>query len=111
MIDTLPNSGLLDRRQGVTAADDSEAGSICHAPGDSQRSVRKRRPFEYAHRSVPEYGSRARDLAAIAADGARSDVEDRLATRYVVNRSDRCRSPVRGLSNDDIDGREQQDSA
>ena len=55
--------GLVDRADGVAAADDGEAVAVGDRLRDRERALGEARPLEDAHRAVPEHRLRAGDRA------------------------------------------------
>src|SRR3954453_7240836 len=81
--DPVGEAHLLDRADGVAAADDRVGAGVRHRVGDGLRAVGEARELEDAHRAVPEDRLRGRDDRREALAAARADVEPLPAVRHV----------------------------
>ena len=88
--DAVGDAGLVDRAHGVAAADDREAVAVGHGARDGERALGEARPFEDAHRPVPEDGLRVGDRGRELLARLGPDVEAEPAVGRVVVGRDRA---------------------
>src|SRR4051812_47364468 len=84
MTDLRCQSELLDRSNGIAAANHAEANRRGDRFGHAFRAGVERRFLENAHGAVPEYGPSLGDDLGKGGNGRGTDVEDRLVFWHVV---------------------------
>src|SRR3954453_7936514 len=88
----------------IAAADDGVAVALGQGTGDGEAAFGEARPFEDAHRTVPEHRLCARDLRGELRTRARADVEPQPPFRQRVERDHLdCCVGVERVGGDDVD--------
>jgi hypothetical protein len=105
--DALADSGLFDRRNGITAGDDNDRPAVGRGARDGFGAVAEFFVLEKPHRAVPEDHLGFLDLAAKQLDCFRPDVEPHEIRRDVLADGDRSFIPP--LGGEVVHGKQQRD--
>lgn len=103
--DFLGEAELLDRRGGVAATDDADAGGVGEGLSDALGAGLEGGHFENAHRAIPDDGACAEDDFAEGGDGLGANVGAKLVVGELIGRNyGRGRGFGELGGGDDIDG-------
>ena len=103
MADTFGQAELLEGRNRIPPADDAKGPAFGHGLGHRPGALGKGREFKDTHRAVPYHQAGPLEGLPKGLRGARADVQDAPAGRYLFHRHDSVLSVGgKALGNDDI---------